>query len=1123
MLLLMKRRYNPPKLQLFFLVAVFLFLQTNVFSQNITVKGTVTDSSGNGIENVSVRVKNSSAGTVTGTGGSFSILVPSAASVLVFSSVGFEDKEVVAGTQSSIDVRLSAANKNLNDVVIVGYIQQSQAKTTAAISKITSDELENQPSPNPIQAMQGKMPGISIPVNSGQPGAGVSNIIIRGGTKLNVYGSGNGNSGGNSVGSSDNTDPLVVVDGVFRSMDDINPDNIESIQVMKDAASTAVYGARGANGVIVIKTKGGKFNSKMNISLNHRTTWETQARDYKYLNAEQYLKLARTTVQNTYDLLNKSNLLYNGGFSAGTKEFTQPGEYGRYVYTTALYDNLVAVEGQDYVNNLLANGWQTIDDPINPGSTLIFKDNHYQDLIWNTGISNVDNVAINGGGENANYNLSVGNTDQKGVFIGTEYKRIDVLGNFGFKVSDNFRLNAMVNYQNIRPNYVEAFQNELTRGTRLTPLIRMYKDDGLPALGELYSARNRLHTLYYDKTHVKTERFVSRVDADITLAKGLHYKPAFSYLLQDYTYRFQRLQTPQNEIQPSTQRQKNERTNNTRQVMIDQILQYDLHLNNMHNITVLGGFNFTQNTGNTVTIGSQRATNDYIETIDEPPTTVINGVVVPNVTDFGTGLSETRSASFFGQANYDYKGKYLLSASIRDDGFSNFAPENKYAVFPSFSAGWNIHEENFWKINTINFLKLRGSWGAAGLNDLSLTDTYGGYSTTQYAQEAGVLRANLSNPNLIWETTQTTDLAVDMGLFKNRITLTVDYYNKLTKNRLASKPLPSEAPFSSIVYNNGVLQNKGLEIELGVTPVKLRDFTWNFNFAFALNQQKVLELPDNGRDKNRQGGDIIYDPKSKSEIEAGGVAEGERPFAIYAYKVLGVFSTEAEAAAWNETHVDNLASPLGITTGKHAGDFIFDDVNGDGVIDTKDQVFMGYRTPNITGGIQNSFTYKRLSLRVNMDYAMGHLIENGALARSLGQGRAFNEGAPEQALGNDIWQKEGDVNKHYARFSFADYDFGQRNYLRNATMGVNNSYGSDVSAMIDKGDFIALREITISYNLPVNIMKKIKSTGLNVFASVYNVAYITRYGGINPETYTGFDAIGYPRPRQYTLGATLRF
>ena len=414
-------------------------------------------------------------------------------------------------------------------------------------------------------------------------------------------------------------------------MNDINPDNIESLQVMKDAASTAIYGARGANGVIVIKTKGGKFNSKMNLTLNHRTTWETQARDYKYLSAEQYLRLARTTVKNTFDPIDKNNLLNNSGFSAGTRVYTAKGQYGNNIYLTALYDNIVAVEGQAYVENLLAKGWQVMDDPINPGTKLLFADNHYQDMIWKTGLSNNENLSIDGGSDRANYNLSMGYTDQAGIFIGTKYKRYDALGNFGFKALDNFKIDVMLNYQNVQPNYVDAYQNELVRGVRITPLIRIFKDDGNPTPGEIYTVRNRFHTLMYDDLRTSTERLVSRVAGDLTIIKGLHFKPAFSYLINDYHETFMRKGTPANEVQPSTQRQKNDYTQNSRQLMIDQVLQYDFNVSSNHHFTTLAGFNFTRNTNNVASLGSQRATNDYIYTINEPATSVIGGVITSNV------------------------------------------------------------------------------------------------------------------------------------------------------------------------------------------------------------------------------------------------------------------------------------------------------------------------------------------------------------------------------------------------------------------------------------------------------------------------------------------------------------
>jgi TonB-linked SusC/RagA family outer membrane protein len=630
--------------------------------------------------------------------------------------------------------------------------------------------------------------------------------------------------------------------------------------------------------------------------------------------------------------------------------------------------------------------------------------------------------------------------------------------------------------------------------------------------------------LAYDNTRVSTERLASRVDADWSIVKGLHFRPALSYLINDGRTLFSRKAFP-DPIQFATSRLKTENVNNTRQLMIDQILQYDYTLHEDHHFMVLGGFNYTRNTGNVVDIGSQRGTNDYITTINEPTVTTVNGITVTNVTNFGTSLSESRSASFFGQLSYDYQSKYLFSAVVRRDGFSNFAPANKYGTFPSASVGWNINRESFWKENVVSTLKLRGSWGQAGSSDLSLTDTYGNYTSTVYNQLAGIQRANLSNPNLKWETTQTTDIAVDAGFFKDRVTLTVDFYNKLTKDRLDLKPLPAEAPFSSIIFNNGTIQNKGVEIELQATVLRAKDFSWRTNFSFAYNAQKVISLPNNGRNKNRQGGGVVIDPRTGKEIEVGGYAEGERPFSYYAWKVVKVFSTDAEAAAWQATHVDQIASAAGLKTGKHAGDYQFDDLNNDGIIDNRDLVFMGYKTPNKTGGMQNTFAYKGFTMRVNVDFSLGNMIDNGSLGRELGQGRAYNEGAPIEALGPDIWQKPGDVGKKYARFSFGDSDFGQKNFIRQAAsdVGTGSAYSADVSTLISKGDFLAFREVYLSYDLPKSLLSKIKSTGLTIFVSATNLGYLTAYKGQNPEVVTGFDPGGYPRAKQFTLGASLRF
>ncbi|WP_341835717.1 carboxypeptidase-like regulatory domain-containing protein [Chitinophaga pollutisoli] len=492
---------------------------------------------------VSVSVKGTSRGTVTDVNGRYRLQVSAATETLVFRMINYALQEIPVGNRREINVDLAETSSQLGEVLIVGYMEQSTRKNTAAIAKMDVAELKNNPNPNPVQAMQGKIAGVSIPITQGQPGIGATNILIRGGTKPNVYGSGLGTNNGAAVGATGSS-PLVVVDGVFRSLNDINPDDIESFQVMKDAASTAIYGARGANGVIVIKTKKGKLNARSSVTLSHRSTWETQARDYNYLSAEEYLRLARITVANTSDAIQKATLLNNGGFSAGTRVYTRPGDYGKNIYYTALYDNIVQVEGQAYVDNLLNRGWRVMDDPINPGTKLLFKDNNYQDELWETGLSNNTNLTLNGGTEKADYNFSMGYTDQKGVLVGTRYKRYSALGNFGYQASDRLRLDFMVNYQHTKPNYVDNYQNDLVRSIRITPLIRTFKDDGNPMPGELYTVRNRFHMLKYDDIRTSTERLVSRVAADLTIAKGLHWKPSISYVIDDYKELIMRKATP---------------------------------------------------------------------------------------------------------------------------------------------------------------------------------------------------------------------------------------------------------------------------------------------------------------------------------------------------------------------------------------------------------------------------------------------------------------------------------------------------------------------------------------------------------------------------------------------------
>lgn len=1090
-------------------------------SQESEVRGLITSESGEPLPGANVLEKGTTNGTVSDADGQYRLSVGAGANVLVFSFIGYTTREVEIGGRAEINVSLTPDVQSLQEVVVVGYAEQSRAKVTSAISSVDEKEFRNIPSVSPVQALQGKLAGVSIPVLSGQPGA-AANIVIRGGTTLRPYGDG---AGGRDVGRRDPSDPLVVVDGVFRDFKDINPDDIASVQVMKDAASTAIYGARGANGVIVIKTKTGRGAGKANFTFRYQHGIETQSRQYDDLNAREYLDLARRTLARGVDNFDIDRFLYVTGNSATVPTYTQPGQYGNFKFTTAYLDNLVAVEGQEYVDNLLSQGWETMDDPVNPGNTIIFKDSKYQDVVWQSAATRNYNFGVDGSSDAAHYNLSFGYVDQGGTFLGTGYQRLSALANSGYKVNDKLNLTLNLSYLWNDDQYSDNSVRDFTRGVRVPPLNRLYHDDGTPHIGEGNNPRNRPHQLYYQDLNANTTQFIARVAADYEIIPDLHFRPSFSLNTND----FHQMNFEKFYPQQPAQRNKYQRQDAGKQIMTDQVLQYDRTFGVDHNLMVLAGFNYTRNTLFRVIGTSQRSATDYISTITgDPLTSVIGGNTVANLSASSL-WAEDKSASFFGQANYDFAGKYLFAASIRRDGFSNFAPENRFATFPSLSAGWNISEEEFWSDHVVNSLKLRSSWGKTGLSNLSINDTYGVYGASLYASESGVTRSNLPNPGLLWETTEAFDIGADFSLFNSRLNVVLDFYNKVTRDRLASLPIAGETGFSSIRYNVGSLQNRGFEVELNAQVIRTNSFTWDANFAFAFNRTTILELPENSRDKNRINGGLVYDPSIGEEIEVGGYAEGERPGGLWAWQSNGIFSTDEEARAPG-VPVDMMRPPANLGKPRNAGDVNWADINNDGLIDGKDLVFIGYRVPDKIGGFQNTFTYKRITMRFTMDYAFGHVVSNGALARAMGQGRSFNEGAPREALGEDTWKAPGDEGKVYPRFSFGDYDIGQRNHLRfvhasagYTDVGLGDSYGVDNSIYYSKGDWVAIRELSFSYDVPSSLLERLRLSRVALNAGVFNLGYITKYDGLNPEVYKGFDEGGYPRPRQFTFGVTINF
>ncbi len=1066
-----------------------------------TISGIVTGEDQEPLPGVNIVVKNTTIGTVTDVNGNYRLTVADDAEILVFSSVGYTTQEVAIGNQSVINLQLAPDIKALSEIVVVGYGEQSREVLTSAISKVNGAEIQNNPSVNPVQALQGKAAGLSVNIGSGQPGEG-ADVYIRGGTTPNP--------------KDDANEPLFVIDGVFREdMVGINPNDIESIEVLKDAASAAIYGARAANGVILINTKSGKGAKGSRIQVQYAYGIDEQVRHYPWASAEDYIRVSRIAAQKGINLGTPGERLNDTKFGYSTQVISEPGEYGFERVTTVFLDDVAAIEGQSYVDGLInQQGYQTMEDPVT-GRTILFKDNNYdEDHQFQTGFSHDLNVGASGGGENGNYNVSVGYLGQEGTVKGTASDRFTVLANGVYNVRHNFKVQAGFNYQFDNIEQPRSDNNTINRSSRLPHSYRIWNDDGTPALGESTgSPRNIEHELYYQDDSYRNYRTSFRVGFDYEIIEGLSLKSNASVYRKEYILdQFER-------ASPEISSRNMRRDNNTfNQVMLDALLTYDKTLGDKHNINALLGTQYVRDVEEEFRGDGANAPTDLISTLNASETERERAT---------STYAEGKLMSFFGRLNYNFDAKYLFGFSLRYDGSSRFAENNQWGLFPAVSAGWNIHQEAFWTIDQISRLKLRASWGQAGNDNLNISDTRGLFSPTSYQLTGGVRASRLPNFDLRWETTSTTDIGLDIGLFNNRINLLVDYYNKLTADRLIDRPLPAQTGFEFIRSNFGTLKNSGIEVEIGGTAVQSGNFTWDVNFNFAFNKQTITDLPENENDRNRIGGGIVWD-ENGNEVKVGGLAEGERPNGLWAFDYMGVYATDAEAAE----APDDLLMSGGYRTlyggQKNGGDAIWRDTNGDNIIDVRDLVFVGYVDPDKRGGWSNTLSYKRLSMRIVMDWAMGHKISNGWRSRSNGNARN-NVMALTDVLDGGMWEEEGD-QAAMPRYDIAsDFDNGPRNHFRTlhntSNSGISNGSGNgaDQTFYYHNGDWLAFREVSLAYNLPTEWVGKAGLSDTRLSFEVYNLGYITGYDGLTPEHYDGIDEGIYPRPLQFRIRLTAGF
>ena len=1055
----------------------------------LTVRGMVSDASGAALPGATVQVKGTLVGVSTDGTGSYTINTRRG-ETLVFSFVGMKAQEVAVGESAVINVVLEDDTTYLDEAVSIGYGTQQRSLVTTAITKVSSKEFEHSPQQNALAQLQGKVPGLSVQTTTGQPGA-TSNLFLRGGTTTGV--------------TSDT--PLIIVDGVvsqgMRSIQDMNSSDIESIEVLKDAASTAIYGARAANGIIIVKTKSGA-KGKAKVNFKYTFGLDQQPKRLDLMNAKEYVYWTRKAIMEdpTATEADKAKFL-EGSFGMST------GNPRNSANTLEFLDVYLQNYGQDFVANLIDNeGWQTLTDPVT-GRKLIFQDNDFQDATYQRALKHDYDVSIQAGNDKGSFYASLGHLNQDGIVRGTFYKNFNFNFNAAYQLSDSWSVHAKANMSVSQTNAMSSSVNSLERAMMMPPTYRLYYEDGSPAEGEgMSSFRPRAYENEYKTkyTYHPIYRYGFQFGATWKIADGLSFRPTLYYSSSEgINSGFEALNaTTGTAIRPASASHQHDG-----HLQADAVLEYDKTIKK-HGVNVVAGTTYSRENEFVLNGNGSGASSDLIPTLN---------ATADSTQRTSSTLTNEAMLSYFGRVNYNYDGRYLASVSLRADGSSRFAQNHRWGYFPGASVGWNVHKEAFYGRvkNVMNKLKLRASWGRAGNNSLTLAQSRGQYGVTgtTYLGKVGVLNTTLGNADLVWETTESVDAGIDLGFFDNRLELLVDVYDKKTYDRLYDLKLPTTTGYGSIRSNYGTLGTKGIEIELNAVPVSTKDFTWNLGFNFTFYRTIVLSQPDNGELKNRTGGNYIYDPVTGEDVKVGGFAEGERFGVRYAYHYLGVYQTDEEAAL--APYDENAAGRR-----KYAGDAIWEDKNKDGIINAKDMIFMGYIRPDKQGGLTNEFRWKNFSARVVADFAMGHVINNGSKAYCMGSIR--NNYNTYRDVITESWRPDN-TGAPLPRFSpKSDADYKTRNFTRTGeSIGASTSGQSNNSYFYQKGDYMAVREISFAYNLPTRLTQKMKLSSLQLFGGVYNVGYITAYDGMTPELYLGYDYGFYPRPREFSVGLNIGF
>ncbi|WP_198152468.1 SusC/RagA family TonB-linked outer membrane protein [Draconibacterium sediminis] len=1068
------------------LLLLFLFVGVVNSMAQVEIRGKVVDDSQNlPLPGVNVVIVGTTTGTITNMDGEFSIDISSPETELMFSMIGFKSQRIQTSGSQFLNVVMETETTALDEVVVTGYTTQSRAEMTTSIAKLDTKVLESVPRSNAATALQGTIAGLKVTQTTGQPGSTPS-LVVRGGTSFEGTGS-----------------PLILIDGVPGSFYALNSDDIESMEVLKDAASTAIYGARAANGVILVTTKKGKVG-KSNINFRAKFTSNQRREDpMEYLNAADYVKFNRLGVRAAQEVMgyNWLDVFLTGGHAAATGNNT----------TNSIYTTMVLTDENRYLLNY--EGWQSIEDPVNPGTQLIFMDNQMNELFYQDSYSQDYSLSFDGGNDRGTYYLGLGYMDDNGLVFGSSFERVSGTFNASYKITDNLKVSSNLIYSHSKRDLpYDSDYNLFQRTAGLAPTSRIYNNNPDGSLSSEYQPGTYLgfgNPLYYQDKFIRNnleERLTGSVQFDYKFLNDFNLTVRGSHFsVNNSNESFNKAYLSSGSLR--TERQASASHTRTLRDQVTAMLNYKKSFN-QHNVSALVGTEYFKENYFTFNAATRLSPTDLIYTMNVG--SEASGVPY----SYKTGYE---IASVFGQVNYDFDYKYLLGFTFRHDGTSRLG-NNKYDFFPGVSAGWNIHNEDFFATskvkNVVSKIKPRLSYGVNGNIDvLSNFGVFGTYAKTAvYDTQSGYANTQLPLLDLKWERSTTFNMGVDVGFYNDRVTLIADYFIRDVKDKLAGLTLPLWTGFSSITTNNGTLQNKGLELQVNADVIKTNDFKWNVGLTYYSVKNYAKSLPENGVENNRQGGTEIYDPKTGDTKYVGGLQEGERVGldVITAYVFDGVYQTQADIDA-DAGRIVEFATKKDV---RFLGDTRWKDLNGDNVINYLDRVVIGRRTPDFTGGLTTELNYKNFSLFMKSDFAIGHYIINGRRVKGIAQTQGNQNGPAEIA---DSWTPENPTS-NVPVFTLVDR---QRNHM--AAGGDQGSMTSSSSRMWEKGDYLALREVTLSYDLDGKIANNVFQN-VRLYLSGSNLAYFNGFSGSSPEeSSSGLDTGRFPLPRTYTLGLNVTF